>query len=102
MTTKAERGAWVLAEYAGRYYPGAEDTEDQGGAFTVASDITADLMHVLDSLGHEDPESIATLASVHYSEEREEECIHATMVENPVTKLMYCERCGYPEVPRRA
>ena len=71
--SKAERGAWVLAEYAGRYYPGAEDTEDADGAYTVAGDIIADLLHALNDLGHPDPEGVIVLATVHYSEEREEE-----------------------------
>ena len=41
-TPRNERGARVLAEYAGTYYPGAENTEDPDEAYTVATDIIAD------------------------------------------------------------
>lgn len=71
-TPRNERGARVLAEYAGTYYPGAEDTTDPDQAYTVASDIIADLLHALDSLGHPEPDQSLVLALAHYMEERDE------------------------------
>jgi hypothetical protein len=71
-TPRDERGARVIAEYAGNYYPGAENTDDPDGAYTVASDIIADLLHALDSLGHPHPDESLKLALAHYIEEREE------------------------------
>ncbi len=71
-TPRNERGARVLAEYAGTYYPGAENTEDPDQAYTVATDIIADLLHALDSLGHPKPEQALDMAALHYTEERDE------------------------------
>jgi hypothetical protein len=93
VTDRAERGAWVLAEYAGRYYPGAEDVEDADGAYTVAGDIVADLLHALDSLGHPNPEGVLDLATAHYVEERANH--EHSMSINPATNLDYCKACGY-------
>lgn len=71
ISKRAARGEQVLDVYAVTYYPGAERTDDADGAYTVAGDVIADLLHRLDQLGHEDPERVLDLARSHFSEERD-------------------------------
>lgn len=71
---RTERALQVLEYYAGEHYPGAENTEDEDGARTVASDIIADLLHYLEQVGDEStPFRAIDLATAHYYEEREDE-----------------------------
>lgn len=65
-----ERGREMLAEYDFRYNAG-EDPNDPDGAFTIAADIMADLLHALEALGRPDPEHALELAAAHYIDERE-------------------------------
>lgn len=70
---RAERGLYALNEYAEATYPGAENTEDPDGAFTVAADLVSDLLHYLTSVGHPKPEDIFTMAQVNWYEETDDE-----------------------------